>query len=96
MSSIVNKGISDVVEIFIDKIKEEDTFEAIKMNLIDPTMYHIMDRFYPYLILANVIVLLIIIMLGFLIYNTLVGSKRKRPSTPLTIYTPVSPGIMSR
>lgn len=94
MSSIVNKGISDIVEIFIDKIKEEDTFESIKKHLIDPTMYHIMDRFYPYLILANVIVLLIIIMLGFLIYNTLVGTKRYRSSTPSVIYTPTSPGII--
>jgi uncharacterized membrane protein len=50
-NSIINK--------FIDEMKKEENNEKLKTYVIDPCICHIMNKFYPYLIISAIIFILI-------------------------------------
>ena len=44
---------------FIDEIKKEENNEKLKTYVIDPCINHIMNKFYPYLIVTAIIFILL-------------------------------------
>ena len=57
---------SELIEMFVNKIKKEENKKKLNKELIEPVVYSILDRIYPYIIVTSIIFLLI-----FLITTTL-------------------------
>jgi uncharacterized membrane protein len=47
---------------FIDEIKKEENNEKLKTYVIDPCINHIMNKFYPYLIVTAIIFILLFLL----------------------------------
>ena len=56
----------EIIELFVNEIKKEENKKKIDKELIEPIVYSILDRIYPYIIFTSIIFLLI-----FLITTTL-------------------------
>lgn len=57
---------SELIEMFVNEIKKEENKKKLNKELIEPVVYSILDRIYPYIIVTSIIFLLI-----FLITTTL-------------------------
>jgi hypothetical protein len=57
---------SELIEMFVNEIKKEENKKKLNKELIEPVVYSILDRIYPYIIITSIIFLLI-----FLITTTL-------------------------
>ena len=68
---MLEKLINDVIEIIVDKINNDKYSEKLKAQLIDPLILHIVDRFYPYIIITSIIFILIFVILLFIFFITL-------------------------
>ena len=47
---------------FIEEIKKEENNEKLKTYVIDPCINHIMNKFYPYLIVTAIIFILLFLL----------------------------------
>ena len=56
----------ELIELFVNEIKKEENKNKINKELIEPIVYSILDRIYPYILVTSIIFLLI-----FLITTTL-------------------------
>ena len=57
---------SEIIEMFVNEIKKEENKKRLNKELIEPVVFSILDRIYPYIIVTSIIFLLI-----FLITTTL-------------------------
>lgn len=87
MSYYLDTVIKDVIDMSLDEIKKEETLEKFKHHIIDPTMCYIMDKFYPYIIILNLIVTLMLVMMGFLIYSTFKSANKSYEDKKVGGYT---------
>lgn len=69
MSSLNNIGttnwkklITEVVIKMALEFKDQENFEIVKSNLLDPIVDYIFDRLYPYIIATSIIFLLIFVL----------------------------------
>jgi len=53
------KLTNNIINKFIDEMKKEENNQKLKTYVIDPCMCHIMNKFYPYIIVTAIIFILI-------------------------------------
>ena len=67
---MIGKFTNSLIEGFINELKKEENQEKFKESVLDPLIYHTLDKLYPYIFLTAIIfvlILLITIMILFLI-----------------------------
>jgi hypothetical protein len=68
---MLEKIINDSLDIIISQMNSDKYNDKIKIQLIDPLILYIVDRFYPYLIITGIIFVLIFIILLCIFFITL-------------------------
>lgn len=66
---IIGKFTDELINKFIEEFKKESNQKKIRNEVIEPTIYYIFERFYPYIFLtcALFIILLIVVLSIFFI-----------------------------
>ena len=60
---MLEKIINDSLDIIITQMNSEKYNDKLKIQLIDPLILYIVDRFYPYFLVTGIIFILIFIIL---------------------------------
>lgn len=68
------KLTNQLIEHFINELNKDDNREKIKIQLIDPLIYHILDRLYPYIIVTSIIFILIFLVVFMTLYLLIKGN----------------------
>ena len=68
---MLEKIINDSIDIIINQMNTEKYNDKIKVQLIDPLILYIVDRYYPYLLITGIIFILIFIILLCIFFITL-------------------------
>ena len=55
--------IKEIKEKIINELKAEDFNNSLKTYIIEPSLCHILDKLYPYLIMCVIIIILLLILL---------------------------------
>lgn len=75
MSSFVGPVTDAVINNIIKELKKKETKEKIMKNIIDPLLYDLSSRYYPYLLTIIITLLLIVILLVALLIMNMINSK---------------------
>lgn len=65
------KIISEILVKLALEFKEEENFDLVKVNLLDPTIDYIFDRLYPYILASSIIFLIIFVLICGMFYMIL-------------------------
>lgn len=63
MSNYIGPITDSVIEGIIRELKKKETKEKVMRDIIDPLLYDMASRYYPYFIMMIVILVIIIILL---------------------------------
>jgi hypothetical protein len=69
---MISNLISELLDKIILEFKKEANQEQLKSNIIDPIIYYIIDKLYPYIFITTVMFVLILLLITsilFLIIN---------------------------
>lgn len=58
---MLGKVTNGIIQKLIEEFKKEDNQNKLKTHCIDPLIYHIFDKLYPYIIITFVIFILILL-----------------------------------
>jgi hypothetical protein len=64
---MIKKLTNDFIDILIDEINKENNKEKIKIKVIDPFIYYIMEKLSPYIIITSSVFVLLLILLIIII-----------------------------
>lgn len=59
-----------------NEMKKKENLECFKMYLLEPALCHVMDKIYPYMILAALMIILLLILV-VLIFLSLLSLQKK-------------------
>lgn len=76
MSNFVGPVTDALINNIIKEIKKKETKEKIMKNIIDPLLYDLSSRYYPYFMMIIVTLLLIVILLVSILIITLISSRK--------------------
>jgi hypothetical protein len=65
------KIISEILLKLALEFKDQDNFQLVKTNVLDPTIDYIFDRLYPYILASSIIFLIIFALLCAIFYMIL-------------------------
>jgi hypothetical protein len=60
---MIKKLTNDFIDILINEINKENNKEKIKIKVIDPFIYYIMEKLSPYIIITSSVFVLLLILL---------------------------------
>jgi type II restriction/modification system DNA methylase subunit YeeA len=60
---MIKKLTNDFIDILINEINKENNKEKIKIKVIDPFIYYIMEKLSPYIIITSCVFVLLLILL---------------------------------
>ena len=69
---MLGKFTDEIIKQIIEEIKKDENQKQIKLNIVDPLVYHILDKLYPYILVTSaifVLILLIALSILFLVIN---------------------------
>ena len=66
-----------LIDSFIKQLKKKETREKITQNVIDPVLYDITSKYYPYFIITSSLLILIIVLLIIILIILLVNKKKE-------------------
>jgi len=72
---MIGKFTDQLIEKFISEFNRTENKERLKLHIIDPLIYHILDRLYPYLIITSIIFILLFLIVFMILYLLLWGNK---------------------
>lgn len=55
--------IKEIKDKILDELKNEEFSNSLKTYIIEPSLCHILDKIYPYLIICVIIIILLLILL---------------------------------
>jgi type II restriction/modification system DNA methylase subunit YeeA len=64
---MIKKLTNDFIDILINEINKENNKEKIKIKVIDPFIYYIMEKLSPYIIITSSVFVLLLILLIIII-----------------------------
>ena len=56
---VLTKMTTELIDKIIEEFRKNENQERIKINIIDPLIYYILDRLYPYIFVTAIIFILI-------------------------------------
>jgi uncharacterized membrane protein len=60
---VLQKLTIEIVDKFIYEFKKNENQNKLKIYVIDPIIYYILDRLYPYIFITSIIFILILILI---------------------------------
>ena len=76
------KFTDQLIEHFIEEINKDANREKIKIHFIDPLIYHILDRLYPYIIVTSIVFILIFLVVFMILYLLIKGGGHSTSHRP--------------
>ena len=61
--------IKEIKEKILEELKNEEFNNTLKTYIIEPSLCHILDKLYPYLVVCVIIIILLLILLIIILIN---------------------------
>lgn len=64
---MIEKFTTEIIDKIVIEIKKKNNLEKINDNIVEPMIYYLMKKIYPYIIFLVVLIVIIILLLIFLL-----------------------------
>ena len=71
---MIGKFTDQLIEKFISEFNKPENKDKLKLHVIDPLIYHILDKLYPYLIITAIIFVLLFFVIIMILYLLIYGN----------------------
>lgn len=71
---VLTKMTTELIDKIIEEFRKNENQERIKINIIDPLIYYILDRLYPY-IFVTAIIFILILLITIMILTLIIKEK---------------------
>ncbi len=65
---MIGKFTNQLIEKFISEFNRPENKDRLKVYILDPLIYIILDRLYPYLIITSIIFILLFLIVFMILY----------------------------
>jgi hypothetical protein len=66
---VLKNFIQEIKEHVLNELKNKEVVDLLKTYIIEPSICHVLDKLYPYIIIVVVIIILLLILLITILIN---------------------------